>query len=291
MLSVPIEPVHHIDAALTAFVDRAVTPPALAAAVRYALLGGGKRLRPLLAWHASAACAGTGHDALPCCVAVELVHAFSLVHDDLPALDNDAMRRGKPTLHVHAGEAMAVLAGDAMLALAFAALDDAPADLRPALTTELVRGTLSMIEGQVYDTFRDAPGCLPPGMPDLDRVRLIHRNKTGALIRAACRMGALSARADAASLAAITAFADAIGLQFQAIDDLLDATADAVSLGKAAGKDAAAGKLTYPGVLGIDSTRRVIAELAHIADSALVVLGPQAAGLAALGRALAARTV
>ena len=271
----------HIDAHLGAITDELPVPSNLREAIRYSLLGGGKRVRPLFAWHCAVAVSGDeamGEASLPAGAAVELIHAFSLVHDDLPAMDDDDLRRGRPTLHIHAGEAMAILAGDAMLSLASAALSMPPEGGAPIsdalhrrLTAELNAGTLGMISGQVLDTL----GGFEAGVPDADRVERIHREKTGALITAACRMGALVGaqslpEADAdARLAAVTDYADAIGLMFQVVDDLLDVTQSDEHLGKRAGKDADAGKLTYPGVHGIERTRAFIVELLDRATSAL----------------------
>lgn len=279
-----------VDAALSGFVGSVELPENLRLAVQYSLLGGGKRLRPVLAWWCAEAVGGSGEASLPAGVAVELVHAFSLVHDDLPALDNDDLRRGRPTLHRHAGEAMAILAGDAMLTLAYDALwraEEGDARLRMRLVQELGEGTRAMIAGQVYDTL----GGMPVGLEDREKLVLIHRNKTGALIRAACRMGALLGGAgwDSAELAAITRFADDLGLIFQIVDDLLDVTATPEVLGKATGKDAEAGKLTYPMVLGIDGTRREIERVQADAEAAVSSLGARAAPLLELSRAMARR--
>lgn len=276
-----------IEPALERFVNGLALPDALVDAIRYAALGSGKRLRPVLAWHACAAVHPEPARSLRAGVAVELVHAFSLVHDDLPAMDDDDLRRGKPTLHVHAGEAMAILAGDAMLALAFQHMAD-PAEeprLAAALVGELSHATGGMIAGQVYDTL----GGLPEGLSDLDRVRLVHRNKTGALIRASVRMGAMAGDASAGDLAALTRYGDAIGLMFQVVDDLLDVESTVEQTGKRTRKDAPLGKLTYPGVLGIDGARREVEALERLALDAIRPLGPSAHGLAALVALLARR--
>lgn len=314
-------------------------PEALTRALRYALLGGGKRLRPVLAWECAGAVGGMPEWSLPAGAAVEMVHAFSLVHDDLPAIDNDDMRRGKPSLHRHAGEALAILAGDAMLAGAFELLASvelqaastphspgraAPRflsgvagvmeaagepSLRLALIGELVAATTAMIRGQVWDT----AGGLPRGLSDVERLRLVHRNKTGALIRAACRMGAMcgyrrnpdlspgsrprrSPGADEATderdrrVAAITAYGEAMGLMFQVVDDLIDATQSPEHAGKATGKDEAAGKLTYPGVMGIEGTRCEVERLRTEALRSVEPLGDAAAGLRELCDRMARRT-
>ncbi|MBM4108483.1 MAG: polyprenyl synthetase family protein [Phycisphaerae bacterium] len=263
-------------------------PAGLAEALRYALLGGGKRIRPLLAWHACVAAGAPGERSLPAGVAVEFVHAFSLVHDDLPALDNDDVRRGRPTLHRHAGEAMAILAGDALLALAFDVLSrEPPPALGQALCAELTAGTSAMIVGQVYDTL----GGLPHEIAGAERVRLVHRNKTGALMRAACRMGALLGGVGAGPrLGAITAFGDAVGLMFQVVDDLIDVEQPADHAGKRTGKDSVAGKLTFPGVLGVEGSRAEVERLEREALAAVAGLGPSSGGLADLCRAMSSRT-
>lgn len=289
------DPLSTINEYLASSVRAFSIPPSLRDAVEYALLGGGKRIRPLLAWHAGVACGGSGPETLPAGAAVELIHAFSLVHDDLPALDNDDLRRGRPTLHRHAGEPMAILAGDAMMAMAFGTLTGMSSEpsLAALLARELAAGTMGMIEGQIYDTL----GGLDPRMPGLDRVRLIHANKTGALIRAAARMGALCGlRGETDSpdarrrLGAVTQCADAVGLMFQIVDDLLDVEQTSEHAGKRTGKDRQAGKLTYPSVLGVEGSRAELERLDGIAARSLEVLGPAAAGLKRLCERLSRRT-
>jgi len=241
-------------------------PANLHDAIEYAMLGGGKRLRPALAWFSSLACGGTGEDAIRAGIAVECIHAFSLVHDDLPALDNDNLRRGRPTLHIQTNEPMAILAGDAMLSLAYeAVLDQNDPGLSMALTGELATGTRAMIVGQVYDTL----GGLPSEANPEEQIRLIHQNKTGALLTASCRMGAMCGGASEQQLGMITSYARAIGLQFQVVDDLLDIEGCSTEVGKAVGKDAQAGKLTYPGLLGVERSRAIVEELAQQANRAL----------------------
>lgn len=324
----PRFPVESIEAHLRTSIRWPGAPRALVKAAEYALLAGGKRLRPALAWFSAEAVGGMGEESLPAGAAVEMVHAFSLVHDDLPAIDNDDMRRGRPTLHKHAGEAMAILAGDALLAGAFdgvlrlplhqgyvsriagepalaqilavgAAMgadlqrrDDADSLLRAELARELAAAASAMIEGQVWDTM----GGLPAGLTPQESLRLIHTRKTGALLAASCRMGALCAlgpfRTDRrqAALAAIDAYGAAIGLMYQIVDDLIDATQDAAHAGKRTGKDAAAGKLTYPGVLGVEASKAEVSRLHAEALEALGPLGDRAAGLASLTGYLATRT-
>ncbi len=266
-----------VDAELSRFIDGADLPGNLREAVRYATVQGGKRLRPVLAWLCAEAVGGDGEASLPAGCAVECVHAFSLVHDDLPALDDDDLRRGRPTLHKHAGEAMAVLAGDALLTMAYWAIDGAGgaegAGRRDALRRELTVGTLGMIGGQVYDTL----GGMPAELDARAQLELIHRGKTAALLRAACRMGAICALpegdADEERLEAVSAYGEAIGLLFQVVDDLIDVEQSAEVAGKRTGKDAEAGKTTYPGVLGLDESRRAADVLLESAQAAARRLG------------------
>lgn len=277
-----------IEARLTEFIDTRPLPASLLDAIRYALLGGGKRVRPVLCLRSCLAVGGEVGSALASAGAVELIHAFSLVHDDLPAMDDDDLRRGRPTLHRHTTEAMAILAGDAMTALAFELLAEASTD--PATTAKLVgelaRATNAMIAGQVYDTMLGHP----PGLADLDKLRLTHRNKTGALLGAAIRMGAISGGAGSDQLDRLTRYAESIGLMFQAVDDLLDATQSTEAMGKQTHKDADAGKLTYPGLLGIEGTRQEIDKLLASALDALAGFDQKADPLRALARKLAVRT-
>jgi len=255
-----------IDDQLRAFIESKGYPQNLSDAIAYATLGGGKRVRPALAWYTSIACGGTGSDAVQSAIAVELIHAFSLVHDDLPSMDDDDLRRGRPTLHIHTNEAMAILAGDAMLSLAYEALfDDCNAAQAMKLIQELSAGTRAMIVGQVYDTL----GGFADDISQEDRLRLIHTNKTGALLCAACRMGALCANASDEQLDLVTRYAQSIGLQFQIVDDLLDIEGSTNAVGKTLGKDEAAGKLTYPSVLGIDRARAASEQLGIDAQNLL----------------------
>lgn len=278
--------VPRIERHLDAIVRGADLPGELVDAIRYAVLGGGKRLRPVLAWHACEAVGGTGEASLPAGTAVELIHAFSLVHDDLPAMDDDDLRRGRPTLHIHAGEAMAILAGDAMMSLAFLELTDAALDpaLAAALVRDLAAATTKMIAGQVCDTV--GTGGV---VADRARLEMIHRNKTAALIRAACVMGARCGPASSESLAAIEEYGEAVGLMFQIVDDLLDVERTPEQTGKRTRKDAVAGKLTYPSLLGSQASREEIERLRTRASTAIEVLGAPAAPLHDLCEALAVR--
>lgn len=282
-------------ASVEAFLDRYLAsvdlPANLVEAIRYSILGGGKRLRPTLALLSCDAVGGDRLDAMAPAAALELIHGFSLVHDDLPAMDDDSMRRGRPTLHIHAGEAMAILAGDAMMSLAFELVSSdgqRPLDVvrANAVTVELARGTTGMIAGQVYDTLAGFADSLTARQ----KLELIHRSKTGALIRASCRIGGICGGAAPEQLAALTAYGEAVGLMFQIVDDLLDVTQSSEHLGKAAGKDQSAGKLTFPGLLGLEQSRKEVESLESAAMEALVSLGDAAEGLRELCRYMAVRT-
>ena len=279
-----------VDAALAAALPAAdASPQRLHAAMRHAALDGGKRMRPLLVYATGTAFgADPAHLDAPA-MAVELIHAYSLVHDDLPAMDDDALRRGKPTVHIAFDEATAILAGDALQSLAFDLLAHAPipADARVAMLAELARaaGADGMCGGQALDI--DATGGAPIGIDALQR---LHAMKTGALLRASVRLGAIAAGADAGTRAHLDTFADALGLAFQVRDDLLDVEGDSASLGKTAGKDAAQNKATFPALLGLDATRARLATLADAMRDALAPFGARTDALAALGRAAVDRT-
>lgn len=242
-------------------------PQRLHQAMRYAVLDGGKRIRPLLAYAAGelAQAEPAALDAVA--LALEYVHAYSLVHDDLPCMDNDVLRRGKPTVHVAFGEATAMLAGDALQAEAFRVLGDAPlpAEARLELMRALARaaGTEGMCGGQALDL--DAAGR----SLDARQVETMHGMKTGALLRASVLMGARAGRVEAALLACLERYADAIGLAFQIVDDILDVEASADQIGKTAGKDQAQNKATYVSVLGLAEAKRRAAELRELAVAAL----------------------
>jgi geranylgeranyl diphosphate synthase, type II len=287
-------PVKPIDAYLLNAVRRWPMPDRLRDAVEYALLGGGKRLRPLLCWYWCAALGVPGEESLPGCAAIELVHAFSLVHDDLPALDNDDLRRGRPTLHRYAGEAMAILAGDAMLNLAYSAISESAPPLQPLLVSALSHATHKMVAGQVYDLDGGFPGDWTREM----QVRAIHERKTGALMQAACTMGHHSARHGgklppgplAAEIGAAVHYGQSIGIMFQIVDDLIDLTQTAEHTGKRTRKDAAAGKLTYPAVFGEGASRREVQRLRNEAIGALATLKDAGKPLADLCEYLCVRT-
>ena len=277
-----------VESEMASVIDQACEAGRIRDGVRYAALGGGKRLRPALTLLCAKACEGEPAHALPAAAAIEFVHAFSLVHDDLPCMDDDDLRRGRPTLHVHAGEAAALLAGDAMLNLAYWTLARRVDDrvLSAGLTLELADASARMIDGQALDTLSG----FEASMPDEDRLRLVHRWKTGALLRAACRMGAMSAGADDQQLDAITRYAEAVGLMFQVVDDLIDVEQSTEQAGKRTGKDADAGKLTFPGVMGIEASRAEVAGLLQAGLRALEPLGEHGGELADVARVLAGRT-
>jgi len=268
-------------------------PPAeLHRAMRYAVLGGGKRLRPLLVY-----ATGTTFGALletldASAAAVEIIHAYSLVHDDLPAMDDDSLRRGRPTCHVVFGEAMAILAGDALQALAFDVLaHDATLAGDAAIHVEMLRvlavacGSHGMAGGQAFDLAAVGKALSPA---DLERM---HVHKTGALIRASVRLGALAAGVrDAATLDALERYGHAIGLAFQIRDDLLDIEAGTEQLGKTAGKDVAAAKPTYPAILGVEASRAELSRLTRDAVAAVEPFGERARPLSDLARFVADRT-
>lgn len=265
-------------------------PARLIESIDYSLLAGGKRLRPALVLETARAC-GTSADAdraaLAAAAAIELIHTFSLVHDDLPAMDDDDLRRGRPTNHVVFGEAMAVLAGDAMVTMAFELLaSDAPPPVAARLVVELARaaGPAGMIGGQVLDIEGEAQSL------SLEQLQRVHRMKTGALLRAACRLGAVAAGADDATVESLGEFGRHLGLAFQIVDDVLDVTATPEEMGKATGKDAGRGKNTYPRLLGLKESRRRAAEALAAATGAIAALDSAADGLRSLARFVVERT-
>ncbi|AGA31490.1 polyprenyl synthetase family protein [Singulisphaera acidiphila] len=259
----------------------ALCPPRLSEAMRYSVLGGGKRLRPILCLLAAEACGADPSAALPAACALELVHTYSLIHDDLPAMDDDDLRRGRPTCHKAFDEATAVLAGDGLLTLAFEILAQhvRPAEAAVACVQALAEGAgpSGMVGGQMADL--EAEGR---NDPSLEALESIHRRKTGALLRASLRMGGLVAGADETSLHALNIYGGAVGLAFQIIDDLLDVQGDETKLGKRVGKDSGLGKWTYPGLLGIEGSRQRAKQLADEAVAALAPLGASGDRLRAL---------
>ena len=303
------------------------SPQRLHAAMRHGVLNGGKRMRPLLAYATGTAFGADASRLDAAAVAVELIHCYSLVHDDLPAMDDDDLRRGQPTVHVAFDEATAILAGDALQTLAFDVLANAPqaAERRVAMLAELARasGAAGMCGWQALDI--DATGNAgakrgqshfsveghhqskspdrkhdsdPFSLADLERLHAMdrlfslermHALKTGALLRASVRLGAIAAGADADSRIALDRYADALGLAFQIRDDLLDIEGDAATLGKTAGKDAAQDKATFPTLLGVEASRARLAELSALMHDALASLAVETAALAALARKVVER--
>ena len=280
-----------VDQALDRWVPPESQDPAIIhRAMRYSLFAGGKRVRPLLAISAAAAVSNdpTGVENAAC--ALELIHTYSLIHDDLPALDNDDLRRGRPTCHKVFGDAMAILAGDALLTLAFevlSKLEGIGADQRIRLVAELATasGTVGgMIGGQVNDLQGEGQ---PPTAALLDS---IHRAKTGALLRASVRMGAIYAGANEAQLGALTCFGEHIGLAFQIVDDILDVEQSSEALGKTAGKDAAQKKITFPAVYGLDRSRAMAEQERAAAHNALAPFATRADRLKQLADLIVQRT-
>ena len=258
-------------------------------AMRYSALNGGKRVRATLVYAASQAVSGSMPDTLDkLAAAVELVHAYSLVHDDLPAMDDDALRRGQPTCHIAFGEAAAILAGDALQTLAFECLAaaDLPAETRCRLVLllALASGAAGMVAGQDMDLAAENRHI---ALADLES---LHRHKTGALIRASVQLGAVAAGASAQQLAALECYAGAIGLAFQVQDDILDIEGSTEELGKQQGADLALNKSTYPGLLGLDNARALAQSLCDDAIAALAIFDSHADPLRELARYIIART-
>ena len=268
-----------VDAVMDALLPKPKQRPAtIHAAMRYAVFAGGKRLRPVLCLAAAEACGGQVSNAHAAACALELMHTYSLVHDDLPAMDDDDLRRGRPTCHKVYGEGMAVLCGDALLTEAFLVLAQTPPTKRyPTrdFITEFATtgGSRHLIGGQVMDLEGEGQQLTPREL-----VR-IHQAKTAALLTTSLRLGAMTANATPAKLAALTRFGHALGLAFQVIDDILDVTQSTEVLGKTAGKDQAVEKSTYPSVLGLEASRKEAARLTRAAMAALKPLGNKAARL------------
>lgn len=281
-----------IEPYLSSLLDRqAAAPPRLLAAMRHAVLGGGKRFRPFLVLEATRLFEGHEDAALAIAAALECVHCYSLVHDDLPAMDNDVLRRGQPTVWKAFDEWTAILAGDALLTLAFEILAEAP--LPDAARLRLVRelasasGAHGMVGGQALDLDADKRG--EPGTPTAAHIRTLQAMKTGALIRFACIAGPIAAGRPSSDIDALARFGDHLGYAFQISDDLLDVTGDAATVGKAVGKDAAAGKATLVSLMGIDAARARLASVETEALAALAPYGERAEVLAAAARAMATR--
>jgi geranylgeranyl diphosphate synthase, type II len=283
-----------IDLALTDALASPDVPAVVAEAMRYSVAAGGKRLRPVLCLASAEAVGGDRAAAMPAACAIELIHTYSLIHDDLPAMDNDTMRRGRPTLHVVAGEGMAILAGDGLLTEAFALLSREPRGDSPVLAARKLRviaviaaaaGPAGMVGGQAIDLACVAPG--PGRRPlalDASGLREMHAKKTGALIRASAAAGAIMGGGSQDAVRAIDDAAAELGLAFQIVDDVLDVEGASKDLGKTAGKDAAAGKPTYPSLYGLQRSRAMAAECLARAAATLHDAGFSDSRLLDIGR-------
>lgn len=278
-----------VDSFLDSYRELRIKPARLKEAMDYSLLAGGKRIRPVLCLAAYEACGGNPEEIVAQASAIEFIHAYSLIHDDLPALDNDALRRGQPTNHIVFGEAMAILAGDALLTDAFRVFSDCESIPPDRVLTALrdlasAAGVMGMVAGQAQDILAES------GEPDADTIRFIHMFKTGALIRSAVRIGALLAGAPTPDLDLLTVYGNNVGLAFQIIDDILDIEGTTEELGKPRGSDAAKKKMTYPLVFGIERSRETARELAEGAIESVSRIEGDSLPLIAIARYLLART-
>ena len=285
-----------VDAALATALPRPPEcPQPVADAMNYSLTAGGKRLRPILCLASADAVGGRRDDALPAACAIELIHTYSLIHDDLPAMDDDTMRRGRPTLHVVAGEGMAILAGDGLLTEAFGLIAREPRSSDPIVIARKLRvvetiaaaaGAVGMVGGQAIDLASVTPGAdgRAPAPIDAELLKTMHGKKTGALIRGSAVAGAIMGGGRDAQIAAIDRAAAEFGLAFQIVDDILDVEGASADLGKTAGKDAAAGKPTYPALYGLDRSRAMAAECLVRAEATLQQAGLADAMLLGIGR-------
>jgi len=271
-----------VNRALDGFLPKATTKPAtIHKAMRYSLFAGGKRMRPALCLAAAAACGGNQKDAMPLACAFECIHTYSLIHDDLPAMDDDDFRRGKPTNHKVFGEGIAVLAGDALLTQAFEIAAKSKGWRRyphRRIIREIAAasGSLQLIAGQVADLEAEGKKL------SASQLQYIHERKTSALLCCSVRLGGMSANCTESQLKALTEFGYNVGLAFQIIDDILDITQTTEQLGKTAGKDTTARKATYPSLVGLEKSRRIAARLTDRAFAALKTFGAKAVALEAL---------
>jgi geranylgeranyl diphosphate synthase type II len=278
-----------VNRALDHFLPSEKTRPAtIHKAMRYSLFAGGKRMRPALLLAAAQACGGSAKDALPLACAVECIHTYSLIHDDLPAMDNDDFRRGKPTNHKVFGEGIAVLACDALLTQAFeiaAQCKKFPRYPHDQIILEIAKasGSLQLVAGQVADLEGEGKKL------SVAELRYIHERKTSALLCCSVRLGGMSANCTPAQLAALTDFGYHVGLAFQVIDDILDVTQTSEQLGKTAGKDVAVQKATYPAIVGLEKSRKIAAQLTAKAFAALDIFKGKAVALEALAEFLLKR--
>ncbi len=264
-------------------------PPRLQEAMSYSLLAGGKRLRPLLVLMACEACGGNVSDAMPAACAIEMIHTYSLIHDDLPAMDDDDERRGQPTNHIQFDEATAILAGDGLLTLAFEILatEVCPAEVAAACCADLAgaAGITGMVGGQMADLLAETKRDPSP----LEQLESIHRRKTGRLLCSALTMGGRIGGANRQTLRSLTTYGEAIGLAFQIADDLLDVCGDSATMGKQVQKDVDAGKLTYPALLGEAESRRRAEQLVNDACQAIAEFGSRGQRLEAMAHYVIAR--
>jgi geranylgeranyl diphosphate synthase type II len=278
-----------VDSALERYFPREEEfPSTLQEAIRYSLFAGGKRIRPILSMASFEAVGGKGDKILPFACALEMIHTYSLIHDDLPAIDNDDYRRGKPTCHKVFGVAIAILAGDGLLTEAFRLMTTRPAQDRPSGDEELIldlinevaqaAGVLGMVGGQVADVESEGK------VADLPMVQYIHTHKTGAMILVSVRVGAKLGGAKEGILNALTSYGESLGLAFQIIDDILNVKGKAALMGKKTGSDLLKGKATYPSVLGVEESKRRAHELVGLAVDALSQLGPEADSLREIAR-------
>jgi len=270
-------------------------------AMSYSLHAGGKRLRPILCLASADAVGGDRTFAVPAACAIELIHTYSLIHDDLPSMDNDTMRRGRPTLHVVAGEGIAILAGDGLLTQAFSHLASQPRSTDPAVIArklEVIQiiaqaaGPIGMVGGQAIDLATVTPGATG-GLPrplDEHGVRVMHSKKTGALLRASGRAGAVMGGGSHQQIAAIDDASGEFGLAFQIVDDILDVEGVSADLGKTAGKDAASGKPTYPSMYGVEASRRMASDCLERAESVLAAAGIADERILGIGRWIVERS-
>jgi len=291
-----------IEAALDAVLPAPPDCPAVVAdAMRYSLMAGGKRLRPILCLASADSVGGNRALAMPAACAIELIHTYSLIHDDLPAMDDDVMRRGRPTLHVVAGEGMAILAGDGLLTEAFHLLAREPATIDPVIAARKLRvietiamaaGPVGMVGGQALDLASVVPASARTPSPPLDPDGLatMHRKKTGALIRGSAVAGAIMGGGDDRQVDAIDRAASELGLAFQIVDDILDVEGASADLGKTPGKDAAAGKTTYPGLYGLETSKHMARECLERAHTTLATAGMADARLLGIGRWIVERS-
>ena len=298
---------NEIEPALTSYLPQPpVCPAVVADAMRYSLMAGGKRLRPILVLaSADAVAAAQGDDpaaarqlALPAACALEFIHTYSLIHDDLPSMDDDALRRGRPTLHMVVGEGLAILAGDGLQAEAFQLIAREPRSTDPALLARKLRvlevvtraaGAAGMVGGQAIDLEAAGKGPAPATSLDGNALSDMHARKTGALIRAAAAAGAIMAGADDTRLASLDRWAVHVGLAFQIVDDILDVEGASADLGKTSGKDAAGGKPSYPALFGLDRSKALAAEATVAADAALADAGLRPSHLDAIARWIVGR--